>query len=93
MEEELRKQVEELVKQVALMAKTLQMTEENMNASSKYYQEKAARTESREAELSVLYEALKRSLNDLDGNVDDLATVTDAQTILYRAQQQQTHDQ
>ena len=75
------------------MAKTLELTEKGMEASSKFYQEKAQELTSLIGEVTVLVEALKRSLSESDGQLDDLTKVTAAQMTLYQAQQQRTQGQ
>ena len=75
----------EEARQQTLLAKTLEIAIARLEEASKFYQEKANELARAIDSVTVLSEALKKSLSESDSQIDDLATVTKAQLAMYKA--------
>lgn len=84
----------ETAKQLAAMAKTLELQGRTLDTAiarleeaSKFYAEKTAELSQAIDEVLVLKEALVKSLSESDSAIDDLAAITKLQRAMYQAQQ------
>ncbi len=79
---------EEILKQQKILAETLRMAIQRLEEASKFYQEKAAELSRTNDTALVLIEALKKSLDESDTQIDDLAGITRRQMEMYQQMQQ-----
>lgn len=70
--------MDELTKQVELLTQTLELAIKRQEEAFKLYSEKALEMSNLVTRLLILEEALRKSLSESDGQVDDMARVTAA---------------
>lgn len=69
---------DQVVKQVQLLTETLELAIKRQEEAFKLYSEKALEMSNLVTRLLILEEALRKSLSESDGQVDDMARVTAA---------------
>ncbi len=84
---ELAKQLAAMAKTLELQGRTLETAIQRLEESAKFYVEKAAELSRTNDSAVVLMEALKKSLDESDTQIDDLAQITARQMQMYQAAQ------
>ncbi len=84
---QLSKQLAAMARTLEIQGKTLETAIARLEETSKFYTEKAVELSRGIDEVLVLSEALKKSLSESDGAIDDLAAITKLQRAMYQAQQ------
>ncbi len=84
---ELAKQLAAMAKTLELQGRTLETAMQRLEESAKFYVEKASELSRTNDSALVLIEALKKSLDESDNQIDDLAQITARQMEMFQAQQ------